>query len=163
MLERFDAGVAREYFGCTQFPYRRLVVARNAFFSFALLFGSSLISAHGFSQTSALQVIASDTVREIGVSCPVGLVVRPSGAGAMVQIGGRPQEPAPQLQLSWENRHAKDVVAATIVVGGYDASPRVIPADHAVSPKLKKTYNLMVKLASEGKATTDLTHAPSRP
>jgi hypothetical protein len=75
----------------------------------------------------------------------------------MVQIGGRPQEVASQLQLSWENRHAKDVVAATIVVGGYDASARVIPADHAVSPKLKKTYNLMVKLASEGKAITDLT------
>ncbi|RZU39740.1 hypothetical protein [Edaphobacter modestus] len=134
---------------------------RAGFFSLTLLCGASFVfSQSSRSAAAARQVLAIDTVSVMGVNCPVSLLARPAGAGAMVETAGRTQDAAPQLQLNWENRHGKDIVAATIEVRGYDASPQIIPADLAVSPKLKKTFNLNVNLSGDGKTTTDLRVRP---
>jgi hypothetical protein len=122
-----------------------------------VLCGSSFaLSQSSLAPAAAQQVLAIDTVSVMGANCPVGLLARPAGAGAMVETAGRTQDAAPQLQLHWENRHGRDIVAATIEVRGYDASPQIIPADVAVSPKLKKTFHVNVNLSGDGRTTTDL-------
>lgn len=134
---------------------------RAGFLSLMVLCGSSFsFSQSSHSSNTAQRVIAIDAISVMGANCPVGLMARPAGVGAMVQTAGKKQDVAPQLELNWENRHGKKIVAATIEVQGYDASPQVIPADVAVSPKLKKTFNLNVSLSGDGKTTTDLRVRP---
>jgi len=116
-----------------------------------LLFGSSF----AFSQSSTQQAFAKVTSNMMGASCPVSLQAQ-HGPGALVQTKDRSPEPAQRLKLYWGNLHRKDIVAATILVRGYDATPRFLPVNYA-APQLKRTFNLVVDVASHGKTTTDLT------
>lgn len=125
---------------------------RSAVFSLALLFGSSF----AFSQGSIQQMPAGTFTSLYGAGCPVSLVAQ-RGPGAVVQTKGPSREAAQRLELHWKNLRDKDMVAATVQVWGYDATPRVLPVGYATPSPMKKNFDLVVNIEGHGRSTTGLT------
>lgn len=123
-----------------------------------ILSGASLALAQASRGSAAAQrALTVDSIQGMGVGCPVDLQAQRRGTGAMVQTMGQPGQAAQRLRLNWANRHGKAIVGATLVVRGFDASARVIPAGSAATPELKKTIDVKLNLSGEGKTTTDMT------
>lgn len=133
---------------------------RPGIFSLMLLLGVSFASSpRSLSQSMPQKIIAKTMRSGMGESCPVNLIAQRNGIPTVVVTDGRIPEPGAQLQLKWGNRLRKEIVAAAIVVHGFDATPRVIPADSGfeASTELKKIYAVKLNLSGDGQATTDLT------
>jgi len=133
---------------------------RTGVFSLALLIGASLaFSPRALSQSMLQPVIANTRVSGMGEGCPVSLQVQRNGIPTVVVTDGHTPVPAAQMQLNWGNHQRRKIVAAAILVHGFDAAPRVIPAGRGdrVSTELKKIYAVKLNLSGGGQTTTDLT------
>lgn len=101
--------------------------------------------------------VGSPVLNIMGEGCPVGLQAQRRGSNEIVQTKDHsPAAVAQQLQLNWTNRLQKEIVAAAIVVHGFDASARIIPVGSHLSPELKKVVAVKLDIASVGHATTHL-------
>jgi hypothetical protein len=131
---------------------------RPGVFSLAILFGTAVFSPASFSQTTSQPVVAEPTPSGMADGCPVSLLAQRKGMPTVVATDGKPPVPAAQLQLHWENRQRKEIVAAAILVQGFDATPRLIPAvlPNAPKPMLKKIFAVKLALSAAGRGTTDL-------
>jgi hypothetical protein len=72
----------------------------------------------------------------------------------MVQIQNRSAIAALPLELHWNNHETKDIVGASLLVFGYDASARILPAE-TNAPQMRKVFNLKLDLSGNGNAITD--------
>lgn len=131
---------------------------RSGVFSLAILFGTAASSPPSFSQTAFQSVVAETTPSGMADGCRVGLLAQRKGMPTVVATDGKPPVPAARLQLHWENRQRKEIVAAAISVQGFDATPRLIPAGslNAPKPMLKKVFAVKLALSAAGRGTTDL-------
>ncbi|HEY0162275.1 MAG TPA: hypothetical protein VGB69_06325 [Edaphobacter sp.] len=118
----------------------------------ALLFGSSSLSLCA-SDLPSQPVTATATLSTMGPGCPVSLQAQ-HGPGAVVQTKTSVREAGQRLELHWENLQAKDIIGVTILARGYDATPRILPVG-GMTPPLKKTFDLELKVSGHGTAITD--------
>ncbi|QNI38090.1 hypothetical protein [Edaphobacter albus] len=115
-----------------------------------------LSSYPAFPQVAASQSVVAISVPQImEASCPVGLFAQHRGAGSIVQIKDRPATATLPLELQWDNHRAKDIVGASLLVRGYDASTRILPAGSTNTPQMKKVFDLKLNLSGNGKTTID--------
>ena len=131
---------------------------RPGVFFLPLLLGMSAFTPASFSQTGFQPVVAEPTPSGMADGCPVGLLAQRKGMPTVVATDGKPPVPAARLQLHWENRQRKKILAAAISVQGFDATPRLIPAGslNAPKPMLKKVFAVKLALSATGRDTTDL-------
>lgn len=131
---------------------------RPGVFPLAILLGISTFSPASFSQTAFQSVVAEPTPGGMADGCPVDLLAQRKGMPTVVATDGKPPFPTAQLQLHWENRQRKEIVAAAISVQGFDATPRLIPTVSldAPNPMLKKVFAVKLALSAAGRVTTDL-------
>jgi hypothetical protein len=131
---------------------------RHRFFFTALLCGTGLtLSPNLSSQTVTQHTLGVPTLSVMADICPVGLQAQRNGMPVIIATKGQPQEPAQQLRLSWLNRRQTEIVAAAIVVHGFDAAPHVIPADGGSPSELSKVYAIKVDISGGGNAMSELT------
>ena len=127
-------------------------MGRVSIVSLALLLGSY----PALSQVAASPSVTALSVPQVmGASCPVGLSAQQRGTGSMVQIKDRSRTATLPLELRWDNHRAQDIVAASLLVRGYDASMRILPAGTPNTPPLKKIFDLKLNLLGNGKVTTN--------
>jgi hypothetical protein len=121
----------------------------TAVLSVALLFGSTF----AFPQDSTQPVIVYTSPGMMSLHCPVQMTAQKLGGLAMREASDRRSYEATQeLQLFWKNFRTKNVVAATIVVSGHDASPRLLPTGQRVTPELIRAFDVKMDL-SHGNTT----------
>lgn len=132
---------------------------RPGVFTLEILFGIAVFSPASFSQTRFQSVIAETAPSGMAEGCPVSLQAQRIGMPTVVATDGKTPVPAAELQLNWENRKRKEIVAAAISVHGFDAMPRLIPAVslNAPKPTLKKIFAVKLTLSATGRGTTGLT------
>jgi hypothetical protein len=131
---------------------------RPGVISSGLLVGSFLaLSLPLSAQSSAQPAVGAPTLTTMGADCPVDLQAQRRGTGMMVETKEHSVKSVRQrLRLDWANRLPKKIVAAALVVHGFDASLRLIPAGSHASPALKKVVAVKLDLAREGHASTEL-------
>lgn len=128
-------------------------MGRVSVVSLALLLSSSPTVSQVVANQSV--VVASSVPQMMEASCPVGLVAQQQGTGSMIQIKDRSRTAGQPLELRWDNHRAKDIVRASLLIRGYDASLRLLPAGAPNIPQRKKVFDLKLQLSGNGKATTD--------
>jgi hypothetical protein len=140
---------------------------RSMIFSLALLSSPTFLCAQSKglepAPPSATQVnpslVMAVRLSYMTGSCPVGLMAQRQGTGNVVQVGSSRPVPTQKLRLTVDNFQDKGIVAATVTVRGYDASPRFMPlhTNSRESHELTKTVDLKVDVASGKTTATNLT------
>jgi hypothetical protein len=94
------------------------------------------------------------------VGCPINLQAQSMGEVKIVIVDGtqRYAVPSPRIHLMFTNRQAQGIVAMSVTIHGYDATPRMMPAGFGStdSPAIKKIVDLTLDVASGKNAETDV-------